>query len=82
MPSEKIVNDMIKDAGYTPIKGRAIIATYAPANLSEKIARFFSNEFFVLQMCENSLVLLPFGRMSFMLKKMSHLKSPMTTFIK
>ena len=45
MPSEKIVNDMIKDAGYTPIKGRAIIATYAPANLSEKIARFFSNEF-------------------------------------
>lgn len=69
MPSEKIVNDMIKDAGYTPIKGRTIIATYAPANLSEKIARFFSNEFFVLQMCENSLVLLPFGRMSFMLKK-------------
>ena len=69
MPAEKFVHDFVKDAGYTPIPDRAIIVTYAPANLSDRIARFFSNEFFALQMCENSLVLLPFGRMSMILKK-------------
>lgn len=69
MPAEKFVHDFVKEAGYTPIPDRAIIVTYAPANLSEKITRFFSNEFFALQMCENSLVLLPFGQMSLALKK-------------
>ena len=63
MPAEKFVHDFVKEAGYNPIPDRAIVVTYAPADLSEKIARFFSNEFFALQMCENSLVLLPFGRM-------------------
>lgn len=76
MATEKIVNEILKDAGYTPREGRAIIVTYAPSNLSEKITRFFSNEFFVLQMCEDSLVLLPFGRMSFMLKKDVALEIP------
>lgn len=76
MATEKIVNEILKDAGYTPKEGRAIIVTYAPANLSEKITRFFSNEFFVPQMCESSLVLLPFGRMSFMLKKNVALELP------
>lgn len=69
MPAEKFVHDFVKEAGYTPIPDRAIIVTYAPADLSEKITRFFSNEFFALQMCENSLVLLPFGQMSLMLKR-------------
>lgn len=69
MPAEKFVHDFVKEAGYTPIPDRAIIVSYAPADLSEKIARFFSNEFFALQMCEKSLVMLPFGRMSLMLKK-------------
>lgn len=76
MPSEKIVRDVIKEAGFSPIENRSIIVTYAPGNLSEKIVRFFSNEFFVLQMCESSLVLLPFGRMSLMLKKDVALEIP------
>ena len=78
MPSEKIVHNILKKAGYSPMDDRSIIVTYAPANLSEKISRFFSNEFFVLQMCESSLVLLPFGRMSFMLKKNVTLEIPYT----
>lgn len=76
MPAEKYVHDYVKGAGYNPIPDRAIIVTYAPADLSEKIARFFSNEFFALQMCENSLVLLPFGQMSLMLKKDVALEIP------
>lgn len=62
MATEKKINTILKEAGYNPMEGRAIIVTYAPANLSEKITRFFSNEFFVLQMCENSLVLVPFSK--------------------
>lgn len=76
MPAEKFVHEFVKEAGYNPIPDRAIIVTYAPANLSAQIARFFSNEFFALQMCESSLVLLPFGRMSMMLKKDMALEIP------
>ena len=64
MATEKKINTILKEAGYNPMEGRAIIVTYAPANLSEKITRFFSNEFFVLQMCENSLVLVPLSKKS------------------
>jgi len=76
MPAEKFVTKFVKEAGYEPIPDRAIIVTYAPANLSEKIAKFFSNEFFALQMCKDFLVLLPFGRMSLMLKKDVALEIP------
>ena len=76
MPAEKFVTEFVKEAGYDPIPDRAIIVTYAPANLSEKIAKFFSNEYFALQMCKDSLVLLPFGRMSLMLKKDVALEIP------
>ena len=56
MPAEKYVTEFVKEAGFTPIPDRAIIVTYAPANMSERIAKFFSNEFFALQMCQDSLV--------------------------
>lgn len=36
MPAEKFVHDFVKEAGYNPIPDRAIIVTYAPADLSEK----------------------------------------------
>ena len=77
MPAEKYVTEFVKEAGFTPIPDRAIIVTYAPANMSERIAKFFSNEFFALQMCQDSLVLLPFGRMSLMLKKDVALEIPL-----
>ena len=82
MPAEKFVTEFVKEAGFTPIPDRAIIVTYAPSNMSERIVRFFSNEFFALQMCQDSLVLLPFGRMSFMLKKDVALEIPYKTIHK
>ena len=77
MPAEKFVTQFVREAGFTPIPDRAIIVTYAPANMSERIVKFFANEFFALQMCQDSLVLLPFGRMSFMLKKGRGLGDPL-----
>ncbi len=49
-----------RQAGYTPLEDRCIIVKYAPANLSEKITAFFNCEFYVLQMCEHEVILLPF----------------------
>ena len=82
MPAEKYVTEFVKEAGFTPIPDRAIIVTYAPANMSERVVKFFSNEFIALQMCQDSLVLLPFGRMSFMLKKDVALEIPYNTIRK
>ena len=56
------VKKFIQEAGYKPLEDRCIIVKYAPANLSEQFAAFFNSEFYVLQMCEHEIVLLPFNR--------------------
>ena len=55
------VKKFIQKAGYEPLEDRCIIVKYAPANLSEQFAAFFNSEFYVLQMCEHEIVLLPFN---------------------
>lgn len=55
------VKKFIWEAGYEPLENRCIIVKYAPANLSEQISAFFNAEFYVLQMCEHEIVLLPFN---------------------
>ena len=57
----KEVRKFIQEAGYEPLEDRCIIVKYAPANLSEQFAAFFNAEFYVLQMCEHEIVLLPFN---------------------
>lgn len=79
MAAEKKVAEVIKAAGYEPLEDRAIIVTYGCANLSEKIARFFHNEFFVLQICKDSIVLVPFGKMFLDLKKNVTLEIPFSS---
>ena len=55
------VRKFIQEAGYEPLEDRCIIVKYAPANLSEQVTAFFNAEFYVLQMCEHEIVLLPFN---------------------
>ena len=55
------VKKFIQEAGYEPLEDRCIIVKYAPENLSEQITAFFKAEFYVLQMCEHEIVLLPFN---------------------
>lgn len=76
MAAEKKVTELIKETGFEPLEGRAIIVTYAPVNLSERIVRFFNNEFFVLQICRDSIVLVPFGKAFLNLKKDVALEIP------
>ena len=55
------VTKFTQETGYKPLEDRCIIVKYAPENLSEQITAFFNSEFYVLQMCEHEIVLLPFN---------------------
>ena len=57
----KEVQKFTQEAGYKPLEDRCIIVKYAPENLSEQFAAFFNSEFYVLQMCEHEIILLPFN---------------------
>lgn len=76
MATEQKVYQILKQAGFEPIEDRGIIVKYAPENLSAKIAHFFSMEFYVLQLCRDELVLIPFSTMSMGLKKEVTLQIP------
>ena len=81
MEKETKVWEIIKSAGYMPIENKNIIVSYAPKNLSDSIVKFLgcSNEFFVLQICKDALVLVPFGKMMQDLKKEVVLEIPLNT---
>lgn len=81
MAKQTIIWEIIKDAGYEPIENRNIIVSYAPANISDSIAKFLqcSNEFFVLQICKDELVLVPFSKMTRGLKREVALAIPFST---
>lgn len=61
MANERTVSQFIQEAGYQPLEDRCIIVKYAPENLSEQVTAFFNSEFYVLQMCEHEIILLPFN---------------------
>lgn len=71
---EMKVWDIVKSMGYSPQENKNIIVSYAPENLSAKVTAFFSNQFYILQICENELVLIPFSKLD--LKKEVALEIP------
>lgn len=79
MATEKKVFEIIKEAGFEPIEDKGIVVKYAPENLSDKIAKFFSMEFYVLQLCKDELVLVPFSTITAGLKKEVTLQIPYST---
>lgn len=79
MATEKKVYETIKSAGFEPIEDQGIVVKYAPKNLSDKIAQFFSSEFYVLQLCKEEIVLVPFSTMTAALQKEVTLEIPYST---
>lgn len=79
MATEKKVFEIIKKVGFEPIEDKGIVVKYAPENLSAKIANFFSMEFYVLQLCRDELVLIPFSTFTLGLKKEVTLEIPYST---
>ena len=76
MASEKTLLTVLAELGLEPLDDRAIIVKFAPENLSAKIARFFSMEFYVLQLCKDKLVLLTFSQLTLALKREVALEIP------
>lgn len=76
MASEKTLLTVLAELGLEPLDDRAIVVKFAPENLSAKIARFFSLEFYVLQLCKDNLVLLPFSQLTLALKREVALEIP------
>ena len=68
--------EIIKGIGYNPQEHKNIVVSYALKNLSAKVAGFFTNQFYVLSICENELVLIPYGEMTWSLKKEVALEVP------
>ncbi len=76
MATEKKVWEIIHNAGFEPVEDRGILVKYAPENLSDKIAQFFSAEFYVLQLCKEGIVLVPLNSLTAALKKEVALQIP------
>lgn len=76
MATEMKVNEILENAGFEPLEDKAIIVAYAPANLSDRLCKLFANEFYVLQLCRESIVLIPFKKFSSIIKKEVALELP------
>lgn len=74
----KILENM-KELGFQPVNKTAILVKYDAPNLSAKIVDFFNFEYYVLQICETELVLIPFSKMTGLLKKEVTLDIPLVT---
>lgn len=78
MAREDMVKEVLKKTGYHPLEGKGIIVKFAPENLSDQIVRFFSTEYYVMQICEEGLVLVPFSKWTLALEKKVALEIPRT----
>lgn len=76
MAAEKKIWEIIRDAGFEPLEDCCIVVKYAPENMSARIADFFSMEFYVLQLCREELVLIPFSQWSAGLQQEIALRIP------
>lgn len=82
MAREDMVKEVLKKAGYHPLDGKGIIVKYAPENLSDQIIQFFSTEYYVMHLCEEALVLVPFSKWTAALEKKVALEIPRSTIRK
>jgi hypothetical protein len=67
--SEKKVDEFMREAGFHPLEDRCIVVSFQPRNLSDKVAKFFSCQFYALQLCEDELVVAPFDSATSRLKR-------------
>ena len=62
MANTKRINQVLEKIGFEPEEGKAIVVSYAPENLSDRIKSLISfTNFYALSFCKESIVLLPFS---------------------
>lgn len=77
MATEKSIYEYLEEAGFAPVENRTIIVECESREaLSKKNRDFFSDDYYILQLCKDELVLIPFQAMSTSLKKEIALRLP------
>lgn len=69
MAREIKILENLREFGFRPIENTAILVKYDTPNLSAKIVDFFNFDYYVLQLCADELVMIPFSKMTGLLKK-------------
>lgn len=81
MANTKRINQVLEKLGYEAEEGKSIVVSYAPVNLSNKIAKFLWNNFYSLSFCKDSIVLLPFSSVWADVKKEVALELPYSSIL-
>lgn len=81
MAKETKVLESLRKFGVEPLENSSIVVQYAAPNLSEKVARFLikSAPYYVLQICEEDLVLAPISWTGKVKEQQDPLKIPINT---
>ena len=62
MATTNRMTQILEKMGFEPEEGKAIVVSYAPENLSDRIKRLLSfTNFYALSFCKESIVLIPFS---------------------
>lgn len=79
MAREIKILENLRELGYRPVENTAILVKYSAPNLSAKLINFFNFEYYVLQICEGELVIIPFSTMTGLIKKEVTLSLPFSS---
>lgn len=58
------INEISRELGFEPQEGKCIIVKFLPPNLSARLVDFFVGDFYVLQICKDEIILLPFSKIT------------------
>lgn len=58
------INEISRELGFEPQEGKCIIVKFLPPNLSARLVDFFVGDFYVLQICQDEIILLPFSKIT------------------
>lgn len=73
--TSKVMEAVLK-VGYKPKERRAIVVKYQGDNVVESVVKTVFPSFYVLQICEDEILLLPFSNWDQMLKAKVHIAIP------
>lgn len=68
----KTIVEKIEDMGYTPKQGRTILVKYFSESLSKQAIDFVWSYYYVLQICEEDILLLPLSNWDSVMKQEVH----------
>lgn len=79
MKKEQKIDNIVEELGFVPIVDKRIVVTLLGENLSAKVVNTLNPTFYMLQVCENEIILIPYSTISLMIKKEIELNIPIAS---